>query len=503
MERQEPLRPSAGFCLQAETLGNPPGRFFVNMCKHKLAGMPISYSGKPVSKDYILAHGIGSMQVPFDMGSFRKLKARADGAKQTTYCIDVVFNPLIISLFMDDAFCKTMEQFRPYVINLALHRIEETVGVKLALQSVKLVKELRYKDPEDEDGTVREFTELPGTMDLDEEAPVASQSKKQEPGPLIEDVTPAAKQKPAIKKGFLNKSGGTLYGDEGSKEGVLPENAGDPLGYLPKKLRQTCKIVDTNSPEYQEQEKKKRAADETNAMNKDLRDMLTKDMEKWSKKCQPEVWSQDLPDGPDAAASKYDVDYSRFDAIDDVEEVAAAEKRDYYFDEKGQRHALQSSGALSGSSGGSSSGPAIRKGFLEQGLKPLYPEGSGVREPSEAMQAQFLKEFGHALEAPASSEASTVRSAEREAESCRQVAVFSLSEVDNGEGKRLRLVIEVPKLESMEGVDLDVTERRATVTFPSGYRPLQVELPTSVEPTLVRAKFSRKTKQLSATMPTR
>ena len=64
-------------------------------------------------------------------------------------------------------------------------------------------------------------------------------------------------KKLTMNKGFFNnpkkdkKTGEikTLYPEEGSKEGVLPENAGDPLGYIPKKLRQTCKIVDCGSEE--------------------------------------------------------------------------------------------------------------------------------------------------------------------------------------------------------------------------------------------------------------
>merc|ERR1719188_888186 len=133
--------------------------------------MPIAYSGKPVTRDHILTHGIGNMQVPFDIGSWRKLKERAEGAKQTTYCIDVIFNPLIVQLFMEDEFCNKMAQFRPFVINLALKRIEESIGVRLASDKVKLVKSLRYKDGEGADGGIpREFADLPGNADcFDEE----------------------------------------------------------------------------------------------------------------------------------------------------------------------------------------------------------------------------------------------------------------------------------------------------------------------------------------------
>lgn len=38
---------------------------------------------------------------------------------------DVVFNPLMVQLFVDDAFCNAMESFRPWVIGLTLKRIED------------------------------------------------------------------------------------------------------------------------------------------------------------------------------------------------------------------------------------------------------------------------------------------------------------------------------------------------------------------------------------------
>ena len=47
-----------------------------------------------------------------------------------------------------------------------------------------------------------------------------------------------------MKKGFLNSNAKPLY-PKGSEEGILPENAGDPLGYLPKSLRQSCKVRGT------------------------------------------------------------------------------------------------------------------------------------------------------------------------------------------------------------------------------------------------------------------
>eukprot|EP00656_Telonema_subtile_P007816 TRINITY_DN1366_c0_g1_i7.p2 TRINITY_DN1366_c0_g1~~TRINITY_DN1366_c0_g1_i7.p2 ORF type:complete len:292 (-),score=108.81 TRINITY_DN1366_c0_g1_i7:243-1118(-) len=38
-----------------------------------------------------------------------------------------------------------------------------------------------------------------------------------------------------------------MYDENGSGEGVLPEGAGDPMGWMPKKLRGMCQVVDTSS----------------------------------------------------------------------------------------------------------------------------------------------------------------------------------------------------------------------------------------------------------------
>lgn len=66
-----------------------------------------------------------------------------------------------------------------------------------------------------------------------------------------------------VRKGFFDnvKAGEELYGPEveqhltcthvgmralllqGSNEGVVPDGAGDPLGYLPKSLRERCKVT--------------------------------------------------------------------------------------------------------------------------------------------------------------------------------------------------------------------------------------------------------------------
>ena len=60
----------------------------------------------------------------------------------------------------------------------------------------------------------------------------------------------------------------------------MPENAGDPLGYIPKKLRGSCKVVDCGSEEYQRKEAESKKAKE---MNQEQSQMF-KDMSKWAGK---------------------------------------------------------------------------------------------------------------------------------------------------------------------------------------------------------------------------
>jgi len=484
--------------------------------------MPIAHSGKVVSREFILGHGIASMQIPFDMGSFRKLKERAEGAKQTAYCVDVVFNPFIVQLFTDDAFNSTMAEYRPFIINLVLARVESSIGVKLSTQKVKLVKKFLYKDGEGANCDIpRELTDLPQEIDDVENVPFQpprnAPSSEPPSEPLIQDVTPG-KKKSAVKKGFLNNVSAPLY-PEGSKEGVVPENAGDPLGYLPKKLRNSCKVVDCNSPEYQENHKKQKAAEEHNKMNKEFSDMLTQDLGAWSKP--GNQWAQDdLPDGIETSATqKYDVDYSRFDKMGDAEDdKPEIEERDWYYDDKGVRHSHCSRKASQSKEG---TEPAIKKGFLDSAKTPLYPKGSEQRAPpdeaelmksaaelmrSSGSEDELMKNLGkfmgeEGLPEPQAKAPQVLKPTINAKVPERKAAEFTL-ERDENEGL-LQLVVAVPGLESMQGVDLDVTETCASLAFPSAValRPLKVELPAAVIPTNVRAKFSRKTRQITVKLP--
>jgi len=449
--------------------------------------------------------------VPFDLGSFRKLKERSDGAKRTTYCVDVVFNALVVNLFQDDDFCNTMSNYRPWVFNLVAKRIEEGIGIKIASHKVKLVKSLRYKDGEGGDSSLpRDFTELRGENQEEEPWLPPPAPDSTDVGPLIQDMTSG--RKPALKTGFLKSkdAAGSLYGPEGSKEGVLPENAGDPMGWMPKKLRQNSKIIDCNSPEYQEQERKKKAAEEANAMNKEFRDTLMEGWDKFAKK--QDVWEADSPEGTEEpAACKYDVDYSRFDRIADDDDggMRAVEERDWYYDSTGQRREINRQPTATGSRPTGESAPpaqpAVKKGFLNESKQALYPpDGSSQARPPSAPSAdEVLRQFGNLM----GSKPPSVNSVKSNSVAVKKVelasAEYRLEEAVDFDG--LRLIVSVPGLTSMQGVNLDVTERSTSLDFPSsaGVRPLKVDLPVAVAQTSVSAKFSKKAHQITVCLPRR
>eukprot|EP00391_Amoebophrya_sp_Ameob2_P005140 CAMPEP_0178988730 /NCGR_PEP_ID=MMETSP0795-20121207/3965_1 /TAXON_ID=88552 /ORGANISM="Amoebophrya sp., Strain Ameob2" /LENGTH=776 /DNA_ID=CAMNT_0020680021 /DNA_START=87 /DNA_END=2418 /DNA_ORIENTATION=+ len=455
------LRPQVGFCMKArirqsvdKNLTSVEGsRMYLNFCTHPLIEAPRLPNGKTVTKEWILKHGIGNMQIPLDLGTYRKLKLAAEGGK-SSFAVDVVFHPSMIELFMNEDFNSSklgfagdqLNSFRPYLSNVAFNMVERELKLQLsrAEKEISLVKDSRYMDPENAgkksaktSPQPREFQEI-----MTEEAVAEMKKtmedrcgieKKEEFGKNIkfkdapagdhDMINIAASEKGAnedfliresstgqrgvtttkqekgqqsnIKKqmkGFLNKAkekNVTLYDENGSGEGVLPENAGDPMGWLPKKLRNTCQIVDTNTPEYQEKEKQRLAAEQAAKENEETKSDMMKDMERWAAKQRNtyDRWAEDVP--TNASSSKYDLDYSKFDRILQEEEAADARaggqggaaapgaitgERDWYYDAEGKPHPVKkggkSSSAGAGSSSSSSSAATSGRQGTANGSKP-------------------------------------------------------------------------------------------------------------------------------------
>jgi len=513
-----------------------------------MVGMPIAPSGKPVSREQLIQHGMSMCQVPLDVGSFRKLKERCDGAKGNSFAIDVVFNPFVVKLFMDDDFCNAMENFRPWLTNVAFNNIEKNLGVKLSRNEVKLVKNCRYKDGQGADGRIpRDFADVVE----DDEPPVPYQPPEVSPEPLIEEVAaPGGRKKPAVKKGFFNNNKGkTLYPEEGSKEGVVHEDAGNPMGWMPKGLRNKAKIVDCNSPEYQENEKKKKAADAHNESVSEFQNILKNDLGNAQRRQQLQKYDDDMPDGETAASQKYSVDYSRFTKMAEAEDDEQPEQRDWYIDSDGNRKEKTSKGSSSGgypvANADAGAGPAkkseLKKGFFDNAKGSLYgPEGSaqgGIPKSMEELlkaeagkgdHSDMLKEFEKLIGEGADdidptkqaemqrsleqlmnyqkgkTEGTDNKDASKKMEpKAAELPVPGHSITTSEDGTSLILTVETPSLLSMEGVGLDVAEKSASLVFPLALKmgTLKTPLPEAVQPTKAKAKFSKKNHRITVTMP--
>jgi hypothetical protein len=317
-------RPNVGFAIKTScTVQAVPAQLYINFCHHAGIGAPVNRRGQPVSEDE-LARGVAFLQVPIDCGTWRKIPASESG--KLAYIVDVIYNKTMIERLMNDAFCRANGEFREHLFELAMKTVEQSLPSVRITRQVTLVKKCRYLHARTEDGGANEgaiFKAIDGASYAEDKAPAPAA-----PEPLIEEVKPRKPGKPLVKKGFLNgdKAKGKLYGEEGSKEGVLPENAGDPLGYLPKKLRSTCKVVDCNDPQYAGAQAQPKQSAESE-MWKDMMGSYEA----------PSVFGEDGldKDGPDVPVAKYSNDYARFDRIADAPDAPEVDSRDWYYAEDG------------------------------------------------------------------------------------------------------------------------------------------------------------------------
>ena len=141
-------------------------------------------------------------------------------------------------------------------------RCQDTNGaVSMNVQTIQFLRNSEYKGGTGPKG--KEPVSISVEVGDDEPAPppkeeflieeVSSTRNK----PTTTKISGGKKKSTAQKmKGFFDKAKpeDSLYGPEGSNEGVVPDGAGDPLGYLPKGLRDRCKVVDSSKLNQEQQD---------------------------------------------------------------------------------------------------------------------------------------------------------------------------------------------------------------------------------------------------------
>merc|ERR1712194_346381 len=346
--------------------------------------------------------------------------------------------------------------------------------------------------------------------------PNAEEEDKAEGGEgfTIREHKPKPK-KMAVAKGFFNSDKGKkgiLYGEEGSKEGVLPENAGDPLGYIPKKLRQSCKIVDTGSEEYQKQDRARKQAEANNNKTNEMRSEMAKDMEKWVSKHHkpPDKWAPDTLKEEDEdenrgiagaglvggggvtkvlerknnPSTKASVDYSKFDAIlaaedeDVIRTDAAAQEtknRNWYVDSKSGDVKFKKS-----------SSPAVATGSSKQ---------RGQKEAEEILGSYTgdeLRNFDSLLHNSTNPATSTTETAVNSAPTAFDNCKIS----KNAEGSTIICLSDLDEPSAVV-VDADI----GSITLSNGSRKSKIDLPSDANIDGIRAKASTRKRTLTITVP--
>jgi hypothetical protein len=548
-------RPRAGFAIKTPcTVQGAKATLYLNFCHHPGITMPTDRRGRPITEDQ-LHRGVGFLQIPIDVGTWRKVPASE--TDKLEYICDVIFCEVLIQRLMHDDYCKANQEFRPHLFELAMKTIETSLPSLQIERTVKLVKKCRYVHAMRTSGgydTPEKFQELKGAAYADEPKPAPQAEPEPAPTPLIEEK--AQKKKPsAVKKGFFNDAKGkSLYGPEGSAEGVLPENAGDPLGYIPKSLREKCKIVDSNNPQYQQAQTQQTASQKQKAEFDKMFGDLGSSFER------PSVFGEDgLVKDDDDGIGKYSNDYSRFDKLDDVEEPKGptVPERDFYYDEKGnvikldsappapQKPAPVPKTAPAGYPP-SQSGPADSAGLPDERAKKaaeatellrklgmatnngdmtdidtnkVLEELGGLSDAEKQFLAEMEPQMDEAMKQmngqsspPPRPDAPEVKKGFLLEQMEKNKAADKKQGTTAGSDSRaapqytiacnadVRVVVSMPLITSIKNVDLDVAARSLRIACPEYL--LECELPCRVDPAQSKASFKKASRELVLTIPT-
>ena len=296
-----PAWPSRKAALQKKTLQPKPGiviktvqawrgvdsidKVFINCVSHMAVEEPM-YMQNVVDDDYLDTKGFESLRIPLLVG---KPRAWEDESGVQSTCVDVMFNPCVTDRCWkaEGAPGLDAEYYRLALGNLARKFVEQDAGLTLSKTRWTVFKRAKYKGGDSDTNEPLRF-ELPEECWMDEQPPGPPPTAGGAPppgsgGPLVEPVEEAAEattaKKAAKKKkeadvgaginkkkmnaGFFDKKkdNAVLYPD-GSNEGYDPENpgqlrdgTGDPMGWMPKKLRSMVQVADTSTMPEEQQKK--------------------------------------------------------------------------------------------------------------------------------------------------------------------------------------------------------------------------------------------------------
>ena len=299
-----------GFCLKCFAIDDVT-KVFINVCSHTSVGLPLTKGMSEIPSESIMdTNGVDNLMIPISVGD---AKFHVDDGNKKVISVDVCLHPAVVSRCVDQSH-PLKELILSRVCILAIDWVQQECGIQINKKSGKVLQNVKYKHfgtgpsllekaaapgllgatnkksgksvdhgnvdmvqvkkkaeelyaqlMQETSGKVREgettstaaATTSEGIAALPPDLMVDLKGAKQSTrGPMVMEMP---SKEPAVKKGFLLSKGG-FYGE--SNEGILPEGAGDPLGYIPKSLREKCKIVDTRPEAIEAQQKAAKKAQE-------------------------------------------------------------------------------------------------------------------------------------------------------------------------------------------------------------------------------------------------
>lgn len=285
--------PVPGFVIKTFAMADSQ-KWFLNCCSHSIVDRPLANGTmEPVDDAYLDAWCLANVQVPLHTCSKR---TTVDHAGEASIAVDVLFNPALIARATATG-SKNASAFQEYMCSLAIKHVEKDMGVRLdkkgkviraaykggrgdgslpvpvpeliAMEQEQIARAMKGRQPRAhaEAGNGKKLVQEFNSWDEVERAAAARKAGAHElPAGNGQASRTAAEGSAApggsdgkgrssgtvMKPGFLNSGAGKLY-PTGSTEGTPAKNAGDPLGWMPEKLRSRVCTVDTAAMSEEEQ----------------------------------------------------------------------------------------------------------------------------------------------------------------------------------------------------------------------------------------------------------
>ena len=532
--------PTAGFVVKLKA---PDGtRHYANICSHPAIQRPLNPADQEVEDGVLRTRGIDNLRVPLLLSPVRTVALGGDDDEEAV-CFDVMFNSAVLDVALpggasedansaaaahgiDPALSKMV---RMRLVELALSHAEQDLGYKLG-RAYTLPKNASYKGGVGGGRQPVPCQALRNLISAQEAAELQAQqhaaagpwkSKREAAGQTTrakieelasfeDDRLEERRQQPLIKKGFLSAQsakGRHLY-PNGSEEGMLYGDvkvAGDPLGYLPKGLRSRVKVVDpaTTTPEQQQQMMEdyangsgpRRPSATAGAANSTKgggggggggAGNLNKGfLNGAGGSLYPNGSAESGGGKPSAEAALNEL----IPSTAELERIASETDSDTFLKELSGMASLLGLG----SSGGPSAWPPSDAGGLGGLTSGDLFSGEG---PVHAAKRESLRQHyetgysGHSSGGGGAASASA-RSDERRPEH---------ELLDSGVDEPVVLKVSLPALESLEGVEVDISEDHFRLVAPNAYR-LELSWPRPMDADAAKAKFLKKSHTLQVTVP--